>query len=168
MAVLQHMICNLIHLNKVKSWSHHSKIFYIHSHLCIYQLWYYKAGLFDGNGRKVCQQSDLEKHTKEKKNTYKWEWEQTYFSLQHEKTQIIQVCRTLERFVWIGSATMPETRNYAGPVILGVIYCSRLQPFFQELLFLKSISDPSLGAGAVAVSIKIGIADNGASFSRWT
>lgn len=61
---------------------------------------------------------------------------------------------------------MPETRNYAGLVTLGVIYCSRLQPFFQELLFLKSTSDPSLGAGAVAVRIKIGIANNGASFSR--
>lgn len=54
----------------------------------------------------------------------------------------------------IGSATMRATRNYAGLVIIGVIYCSRLQPVFHELLFLKATLDPPLEVEAVAVSIR--------------
>lgn len=49
---------------------------------------------------------------------------------------------------------MTETRNYAGLVIIGVTYYSRLQPVFQELLFLKATLDPPLEAEAVAVSIR--------------
>lgn len=76
------------------------------------------------------------------------------FFLWHYKTHIIQVCRILKIFTWSVTAAMPETRIDAGPVIPGVIHCSRLQPFFQKLLFLKAASDSPPRAQAVAVSVR--------------